>query len=435
MNRFYWFFFAFAAIVVLGLLQQCRSAKNGGNGNTVGYVTKIQPIAPKGATSSSTTWEDYIPDPTKLSRMPIRYIKVNFHFMQDGNGKGNFNEEEAREYVKNLMWCANAAMKDGNKKMNLPVGNNTPVLPPRYQYVLTPDPDKPGDDGIYVHQDEKLYAMVAKGKDRNNSDKAVIDKYVVQNGKIVNVFVHAHPRDSLKVPGFHIGSKGIALGTNVKIVGWYSEYFQKFGNTNDYTREWFTNKLLNHEIGHVLGLAHSWIKNDRCDDTPPHPNCWNVGGGNCRHASNNFMDYNTFSDSWTPCQIGRIQKNLSEKNSRQRKLLVKDWCHLKEEENRYITGSESWNGQHDSKGHIIIESGGELSILNRLSIPAKGKILVRRGGKLHIGPKAILENDCGINWDGIIVEEGKHQIIVEGTPTLRNMEHPIYLDTTSPANN
>ena len=55
-----------------------------------------------------------------------------------------------------------------NSKMRLPVGNNTPVIPEmRYQYLLTPHPDIPNDDGIYFHYDDELYAANNHGKDKN----------------------------------------------------------------------------------------------------------------------------------------------------------------------------------------------------------------------------------------------------------------------------
>jgi len=57
---------------------------------------------------------------------------------------------------------------------------------------------------------------------------------------------------------------GIALRSSgaVKIAGWHA---------NAETPYWELSKNLNHELGHILGLSHSWTRNDGCDDTPPHP--------------------------------------------------------------------------------------------------------------------------------------------------------------------
>jgi hypothetical protein len=70
---------------------------------------------------------------------------------------------------------------------------------------------------------------------------------------------------------------------------------------------WAPANLLNHELGHSLGLLHTWSGNDGCNDTPNNPNCWNVNEPpGCTPLSNNFMDYNACGCATTICQVNRM---------------------------------------------------------------------------------------------------------------------------------
>lgn len=62
-----------------------------------------------------------------------------------------------------------------------------------------------------------------------------------------------------------------------------------------------------HELGHTLGLDHTWSVDDGCNDTPNNPNCWNVNEpAGCTPLSNNLMDYNAGQNALTICQTNRM---------------------------------------------------------------------------------------------------------------------------------
>ena len=76
----------------------------------------IQSTFIKGERYTCDDWENYIPN----GYTPMRYVRVNFHFMLDENGEYNFrNNRPAPTYV--IWFACNDKLAD-NKQMNLPEG-------------------------------------------------------------------------------------------------------------------------------------------------------------------------------------------------------------------------------------------------------------------------------------------------------------------------
>jgi len=378
---------------------------------------------------------NYVPNPEHLDHTPIKTIRVNFHIMRNGNGEGNFpDKNQGRIYVKKILQSTNQKLQQ-NAKMFLPLKNEIPNLPMCYRFELTPNTGVPNDDGIYFHDDDELYHMTNYGANSNIYSKDVYKKYGIKKDSIMNIFMMGFHVDSVASKTYKMSSNGVAFGKWTKIASWY--YFMdatKWETAEEipFLDHWNSQRLLNHELGHCLGLRHSWGRNDGCDDTPAHSNCWNYtqNGSDCDSlVSNNIMDYNAHAGAWTPCQIATVHYNLSNKKYRVRSLLKKTWCHYDTSKTIRIQKGEdvNWNSAKDLEGDIIIEDGGSLTIRCRVSIPPNGRIIVKSQAKLILDG-ATLENDCGKSWKGIEVWKSKKmkgEVVMINDAKITEIENPI----------
>jgi len=362
---------------------------------------------------------NYVPDPRFSVLDDIKYIRVNFHYPNDSSRDKNYTGEEAITYSKDLLSNANRKVKT-NKKMTLPEGNDTPVYDGGYRLKLMEDKSTSSGFAIYEDIDDEDWYYIKKGKGKNNYSKTIIRKHAVHDDTILNIFAMVYPPDSLGSKTFKSGAAGIAMGTSLKIAG------VKETNANG---AWKLAALLNHEVGHVFGLKHSWYKNDGCDDTPSHPNCWSrTKDGKCAGpVSNNMMDYNPQQIAISPCQIGIVKKNMHRTGSKARRLVEKDWCDYDPLKNLVITENTNLDRAIDMKGDIIIEGNASLRLSCRVHLPKGARIIVHPEATLILNG-AKLHNDCGEKWGGIeLLSKGKQTGKIEylGDVTIDNLEGDI----------
>ena len=368
------------------------------------------------------SWEGHLPDTLHVEHTPMRYIRVNVHWMHAADSLMPFSEDFARRYAKNLLYAGNYDLNK-NRQMFLPHGNATPVHPIRMQYVLTPRTDDPDDDGIYFHYDEASCYYVHRGRNMNIFRRDMFDKYGVQLDTVLNIFILPHHPDSLASPTYSNYSVGAALRNAIKIAGVYN-------NHQRYEDYWDFRGILNHELGHILGLGHAWV-NDGCDDTPVHKQeCFSRGQPPpCDTlTSNNVMDYAAESNAWTPCQLGKVHQRLSDERSIPRKFLLPNWCERKDSMSITIRDAIAWRGAKDLEGDLIIERGGQLSIGCRVSMPPGGRILIAPGGTLVLEEGARLHQACGEQWDGILIQKKAGEsgrLVLVGAPKLEDMQNEL----------
>ena len=359
-------------------------------------------------------WEGYLPHMAHPEYLPMRYLRVNFHVMDKTDSTAHRPADSVRVFLHRLLELANAELDTNIQNWRSPAG--TPVLPKRYRYVLTPQP-RPGDEGIYFHYDDSLYYFVSSGKYQNNYDRTVVRKYGIGGDSILNIFLQVHPRDSFNSPTYRPNGQGIALGTALKMAG----VLELNHGPEAY------DGLLNHEVGHILGLGHAWVE-DGCPDTDNHPNqCW-TGSPDppCRDlATDNLMDYTAYQIALTPCQIGKVHATFANENGSVRRCLLPTWCTLNEDRPLVIADSVSWTGARDLESHLTIAPGGVLQVSCRVSMPPAGRITVQPGGRLRLDG-AHLHNACGQTWAGIFVQEQNGQrgeVQLLNNPVIENVNN------------
>jgi len=346
-----------------------------------------------------------------------KVINLVFHFPNTTNFKNNFIGQDAFDYAKSLTKHSNIKLGK-NKKMRLPAGNNTPIYNIPWRYKQLEVSNSPNGKAVYSFADDELCFFVNKGKNRNNYDKKIIKKHQRHEDRAINVFAMPHHPDSVASVTYRPSKAGIALGTAVKISGILQ---------HDVKKMWQIAPLYNHEIGHVVGLRHSWYKNDGCDDTPPNNNCYSATKeGKCvGPTSNNMMDYNNMQMALTPCQIGIATKYMHNIKAKVRPMLEKDWCDYNPEKTLIISqDSIHFNRHADLKGDIIVKRGSKLKISCRVHMPRRGKIIVEPGATLILNGCRI-HNDCGESWGGIeLQKEGSNEatLIQQGEVVLENLD-------------
>lgn len=366
-------------------------------------------------TRPNMDWENYQPDVDNERYLPIRYLKVNFHVMNTTDTFYRFFGEEAQDYLLQVMNHTSNLIRKKPDIWLSPDSTQVPALPRRLIFDL--DKQENGDYAIYEHYDDELYWYLHKGTTVNRSSREVIKKYAVNKDSVLNIFIMGPPREKI-AEGYKLsGTDGIYLGDAIKITGLLSRN----------RPPWEMAGVIAHEIAHGLGLYHAWTKRDGCDDTPVHKNdAWSRSKADSGpgKSSNNLMDYSNRQESLTPCQIGRMHARMSDITGRQRKWLKPYWCRYNPNEPVRIVTDLNLEGARDYNTDIYVKRGATLRINARVHLPDNAAIHVDPGGRLLIGPDAIIHSDCGGEWDGIrvgVTERGiRGEVVVDPLAVFLN---------------
>jgi hypothetical protein len=244
--------------------------------------------------------------PISLKAQPcsdLKYIKLNIHFMLKSNGTGNYSEygngKIPASPARNGFWYAQALIDASNnqlannQRMHLPYLNETPNPPTNIRVALS---------GVYFHRDDKYYYYTPS----NKSSGSVNETYGVNRNLELNIYVQQD------TPSVAYGGIACGLGYSnvtchnpwIKLTGVWVSSSDIMGAGPDQM-----GPTMNHEIGHVLGLSHSW-PGDLCQDTPNNTPSWCLNDSPENKGSNNLMDYNCWQNAITPCQLDIMHHEL-----------------------------------------------------------------------------------------------------------------------------
>jgi hypothetical protein len=227
----------------------------------------------------------------------------NFTEVDDGNGSAMTNGYlRAEEIIKYANDELDKNATQWRKTPNVIYPATPPIVPLRYFLV-----------GTFFHRDDEVYSKTYPF-DLNT----VHAKY--DNGKDAVLDIYYTPKHS---DGG--GEAGFLGGKNKFVfIGDYFTYVR--GCQKDWSIK-FSGSLLNHEIGHMYGLYHTWNETV-CSDTPlgvnfdpldqnpckksDYANCWSLDASKVgcpkpcddwSKISNNIMDYNANAPhAFTKCQ-------------------------------------------------------------------------------------------------------------------------------------
>jgi hypothetical protein len=143
-----------------------------------------------------------------------------------------------------------------------------------------------------------------------------------------------------------------------------------------------------------------------------------------KEVSNNMMDYNTYQNSLTPCQIGKVNYNLTDKNYSIRKYLYNTWCAPQKLNDVVIPKNTTieWQCNKELEGNVVLKENSTLIIYCSLSMPQNSSIKIYPGAKLVLNGGKIY-NDCGLLWKGVEVlssEKGKGSIELLNAAIIEN---------------
>lgn len=221
---------------------------------------------------------------------PIKNIRIVMHLFNRSDGTGSLpNSSGARSWLSGVVDNMNGILS--NLQPMVPASSLSPnYVDARIRFVLDEIYFWDSDAGFNTGYTGSSGSVVGVGIDALYNTYVTNASNVTHKGTAIHIFMG----------GTTPANNGYAyfLGNYLNVSGAYQNYLNN-------TPQVFAN-IINHEIGHCLGLDHPF-GGDGCDDTPQLTPYWCNGTPNC---TTNMMDYNAQQWSLTQCQLNKIHYNL-----------------------------------------------------------------------------------------------------------------------------
>lgn len=237
----------------------------------------------------------------------------------------------------------------------------------------------------------------------NNSTDNSGTIYVITNDNITNRFYNFnkyHKNDTSAIHIYFVRNNSECYQIGFGEANGLSSYALRMVNPMG-TLSWINSELLSHELGHCLGLSHTWLTPPTIINDIYNPDN-NILPLSCNtvNISNNIMGYNNCRNFLSPLQIAFIRIGINTKP-----VLMKTVIELRQSNNNnvYITGTNViWDQREIIGGTLTIESGSTLTVKCKVHFSPQGKVIIKPGGRLILDGGE-LTNILGEMWQGIEV--------------------------------
>jgi len=155
---------------------------------------------------------------------------------------------------------------------------------------------------------------------------------------------------------------------------------------------WYWAQHLPHELGHQLGLCHTY-SGSACTETlggydflsdvffnpPAHENCpgINPASSPTDFCTNNLMSGKEYNEFVSPLQAGKMHRQL-------RLSSIKNFAYGYSSIPHEITSNETWDFTYKSYNNIVVKGGATLTLTCRLEMVKGSKIIIEPGAKLVV---------------------------------------------------
>jgi hypothetical protein len=348
-------------------------------------------------TKASVSSQDCLGD-GQLDRFITTTVYVNFHFILDGNGEGNFRANDdgnnnstitGYSVANDIIYEANETLAslEQNYSKKCSGESNGFVPDSKYRLQIYFDPND-NNQGVYFHSDQQLYDHSADQSPTFIND--LKDQFTVYGDRVIDIFMFA------SIPGADCNVWGAAVGDGAACETYCLWYYHINNSSIQYDYE----KLINHEVLHCIGLI------SEAQTIPGHsrPPCdlYDINGDEeALSTGNNIMKNNGGSKTaLTPKQFNIIHNQLPKKAYSDQNIdCSTHGSPIVIPSNQTVY----WDSPTKINSEVIVEPLATLIIT--CDVYTNSRILVQRSGKLIVeGAKITSLCPLWDFWPGIQVE-------------------------------